>query len=277
MRPLRPVQPLLHDVVAALRGHDLALYAAGLTFYGAIAVLPATLVALRLAGVLLGPDRAARLGEQVGDVLPVALGAPGVVTRVVAAGAHLDVVTAVLVVLPSTLYGEGLRRAFVRMTGADESYAGWRGRLGVLPLLVVTPLMAVAILLSAPLLDHLTGSGHGGVALAVYVSLVLDWLLLTLPLAWVYRVLSPTTVSWRAAALGGTVTAAFVSGFLQGFVLFLAIPVDLGLPFGGYVAVGAVVAVALWLWVLHLVVLVGYQLVVTVDRRPVSARPPGSR
>ena len=28
-------------------------------------------------------------------------------------------------------------------------------------------------------------------------------------------------------------TASFVSGFIQGFVLFLAIPLDLGLPFGG--------------------------------------------
>lgn len=55
-------------------------------------------------------------------------------------------------------------------------------------------------------------------------------------------------------------TASFVSGFIQGFVLFLAIPLDLGLPFGGRVTVGAVVAVALWLWVLHLVVLVGHGL-----------------
>jgi membrane protein len=48
-------------------------------------------------------------------------------------------------------------------------------------------------------------------------------------------------------------------------VLFLAIPLDLGRPFGGFGAVGACVAVALWLWVLHLVVLVGYALSRTLD------------
>ena len=37
---MRPLRPLGRDVVRRLRGHDVALYAAGLTFYGGIAVLP---------------------------------------------------------------------------------------------------------------------------------------------------------------------------------------------------------------------------------------------
>jgi membrane protein len=63
---------------------------------------------------------------------------------------------------------------------------------------------------------------------------------------------------WRSALVGGLATGAFVAGFLQGFVLFLSLPLDLGAPFGGQTAVGAVCAVLLWLWVLHLVVLVGW-------------------
>lgn len=266
MHPLRPVQPTLREVAAGLRRHDLALYAGGLTFYGSIALLPALLVALRIAGLLIGEDRVARLGGRVADALPDALGAPDLVANLIAEGAHLRLLTAVVALLPSTLYGEGLRRAFARMARTDESYTGWRGRAGVVPLLLVTPLMALAVLLSAPTLAHLTDSGHGGTALAVYLALVLDWLVLSVPLSYVYRMLSPADVSWRAAAIGGTVTASFVSGFLQGFVLFLAIPLDLGLPFGGYTAVGAMVAVSLWLWVLHLIVLVGHQLVLVLDR-----------
>ncbi len=266
MRSLRPVGPTLREVASGLRRHDLALYAGGLTFYGTIALLPATLVALRLAGVLIGPDRVARLGGRVADALPDSLGAPALVARLIAAGAHLSVLTLLVALLPSTLYGEGLRRAFARMARTDESYTGWRGRAGVLPLLLVTPLMAVAILLAAPTLAHLTSSGRGGTALAVYLALVLDWLLLSVPLTYIYRVLSPAEVSWRAASVGALVTASFVSGFLQGFVLFLSIPLDLGLPFGGYTAVGAMVAVSLWLWVLHLLVLVGHQLVMVLDR-----------
>ena len=58
--------------------------------------------------------------------------------------------------------------------------------------------------------------------------------------------------------MGAVVTGAFVSGFLQGFLVFLALPVDLGRPFGGLVVVGITTGLLLWLWVLHAVVLVGY-------------------
>ncbi len=276
---LTATRAVTRDALASSRHHDLALYAAGLTFYGGIALLPATLVALRLAGALAGQAHVARRGESVAAALPDALGAPAVVVRLVESGAHLPVLTLLLAILPSTLYGEGLRRAFLRLSHAEESYVGWRGRLGVLPLLAVTPLMALAVLEAAPLLARLVAAGPAGTALAVYLALVLDWLLLSVPLAFVYRVVSPAVVSWRAAVVGALVTASFVSGFLQGFVLFLALPLDLGLPFGGAVAVGAAVAVALWLWVLHLLVLVGHQVVLAVDRRRsapvVSARPRG--
>lgn len=271
----RTVRDVTRRTAAQVRHHDLALYAAGLTFYGGIALLPATLVALRLAGALVGIHRVTELGEQVARALPDALGAPAVVSRLVTEGAHLRLLTLLVAVLPATLYGEGLRRAFVRLAGSDEAYVGWRGRLGVLPLLVVTPLMALGVLESAPLFARLVADGPGGTALAVYLALVLDWLLLSVPLTYVYRVLSPRSPTWSAAAVGALVTASFVAGFLQGFVLFLALPLDLGLPFGGATAVGAAVAVALWLWVLHLLVLLGHQLVTALDeRRPGEALAP---
>jgi uncharacterized BrkB/YihY/UPF0761 family membrane protein len=54
------------------------------------------------------------------------------------------------------------------------------------------------------------------------------------------------------------VTAAFVSGFLQGFLLFCSLPIDLARPFGGLPGVGVACALLLWLWILHAVALVGY-------------------
>jgi hypothetical protein len=65
--------------------------------------------------------------------------------------------------------------------------------------------------------------------------------------------------------VGAAFTAACLSGFLQGFVLFLALPLDLGAPFGGLAVVGGVIAVGLWLFVLHLVVLVGWLLTQSLD------------
>ena len=56
-----------------------------------------------------------------------------------------------------------------------------------------------------------------------------------------------------------------IAGFLQGFLLFLAIPVDWSLPFGGLPVFGAVAALALWLYLIHVLVLVGYRLTLTLD------------
>lgn len=58
-----------------------------------------------------------------------------------------------------------------------------------------------------------------------------------------------------------------LAGFVQGFVVFLALPLDISRPFGGYRPVGAMVAVGLWLWVLHLIVLVGYELTRQIHTR----------
>jgi membrane protein len=219
---------------------------------------------------VLGADRTARLGSDLADALPGAVGAPETTRAVIDAGASLGWVTALVALVPASLYGEGLRRAFVRLEEQDESHAGRRGRLGVLPLLAATPLLAAVVLLCAPILAALADDGAGSRALGAYLALCLGWVLLTGPTAYVYRVLSPKTPGWRACLLAGSTAAAFVAGFLQGFVLFLAIPLDLGRPFGGFVAVGACVAVALWLWVLHLVVLFGYALSRTLDT-PVPA------
>jgi len=104
------------------------------------------------------------------------------------------------------------------------------------------------------------------VVAASYLSLNVLWVAAWLPLTWVFRVVAPGRPAWRAAFGGAVVTAAFVAGFLQGFLLFLALPVDLGRPFGGLAVVGVVSALLLWLWVLHLVVCVGYALTWALDR-----------
>lgn len=66
----------------------------------------------------------------------------------------------------------------------------------------------------------------------------------------------------RRAAHGGV-----RPGFLQGFVLFLALPLDLGAPFGGLTVVGGVVALGFWLFLLHLVVIAGWLFTQALDER----------
>jgi membrane protein len=92
----------------------------------------------------------------------------------------------------------------------------------------------------------------------VLLSFLATWLVLTPVVSWVFWAVAPGRPPGAATVHGAAFTAANVSGFLHGFVLFCSLPLDLGLPFGGFAAVGAVVAVLLWLFVFHVIVLTGY-------------------
>ncbi|MGY1725315.1 YhjD/YihY/BrkB family envelope integrity protein [Blastococcus sp. SYSU DS0533] len=171
-----------------------------------------------------------------------------------------------LALLPMSLYGEGLRRALLRFSARHEDHTAWRGRLAALPLLLLAPVLLYPLLLAAAQMADLADRGGvaatvGQVALGYYAVLAA----LTLPLAWGFRVVGGGRVRWRSLLVGALFTAACLSGFLQGFVLFLALPLDLGAPFGDLDVVGGVVALALWLFLLHLVVLLGWLTTQTLD------------
>ena len=259
---------LVRDTVRGLRGHDLPLHAAGATFYAGIAIVPSAIVVVWVVSLALGDARVDAYADDLAAALPDQLGAPAVARGLLEAATRMTALTALLAVLPATFYGEGLRRAFAAIAEERETMPGWRGRLRVLPLLAASPLLALLVLAVTPLVADLMGSGGTWrTLLAFYVSFLVDWLALSRMLAYVYRFLAPRPVSGRAALWGGYVTGSVVAGFVQGFVLFLSLPLDLGAPFGGFRGVGAVVAVGLWLWLLHLLALVGYELTLRIDAR----------
>ncbi|WP_324274771.1 YhjD/YihY/BrkB family envelope integrity protein [Blastococcus brunescens] len=249
-----------------LEGRDLALIAAGLTFYAGIAVVPVLVLAFALTAWLTTPERVTELGGRLAELLPGDLGAPDAVQRLVSAGVELSLLSGVLALLPMSFYGEGLRRALLRFGGVREGLTGWKGRLAAVPVVLVTPLLLYPLLLTVPVMADLAESGGvgptlGRIAVGFYGVLGA----LTVPLAWGFRVVAGGRVRWSALAAGALFTAACVSGFLQGFVLFLALPLDLGAPFGGLDVVGGVVALGLWLFLLHLVVIGGWLATQSLD------------
>jgi membrane protein len=258
-----------------LQGRDLALIAAGLTFYAGIAVVPLFVVTLWLTARITSPDTVRWLGGRLSDLLPGQLGAPGAVEQLFAAGVGLTPLQVVLSLLPMSLYGEGLRRALLRFSGQrHDSLTSWKGRLLALPLLAVTPLLLYPLLLVVRVMADLADEGGvgptvGRIALGYYSVLAA----LTVPLVWGWRVVAGGRVRWPALLIGALFTAACLSGFLQGFVIFLALPLRLGSPFGGFTGVGAVVAVGLWLFLLHLVLLVCWLLTQSLDERLARGSP----
>jgi membrane protein len=262
----RSARELARGVRERLSGRDLALIAAGLTFYAGIAVVPLILLAISLTAVFSSEAEVADLGDRLVTLLPPELGAPAALDRLVEAGIGLDALGVLLALLPMSLYGEGLRRALLRFSSREETWTAWRGRLAALPLLLVTPVLLYPLLRVAGVMADLAETGGAGatvgrIALGFYAVLAV----LALPLAWGFRVAGVERVRGWVLVTGALFTAACLSGFLQGFVLFLALPLDLGAPFGGLDVVGGVVAIGLWLFALHLVVIVGWLATQTLD------------
>jgi membrane protein len=264
---------LVRSTRRRLEGRDLALIAAGLTFYAGIAVVPLLVVTFALTAGLTSPGTVRELGDRLVELLPGRLGAPEAVRSLVSAGVSLDVWGGLAALLPMSLYGEGLRRALLRFGGRRESLTAWRGRLLALPLLALTPLLLYLLLLAARVMADLAEAALGRTALGFYSVLAV----LTVPLLWGFRVVAGGRVRRPALVVGVLFTAACLSGFLQGFVLFLSLPLHLGLPFGGFTAVGSVVAVALWLFLLHLVLLVCWLLTQSLDERLSRSANSGGR
>src|SRR3954451_9088289 len=107
-----------------LRGRDLALHAAAVTFYAGIAVVPVALLATWVTGLVAGAGRVRRLTGHTIEALPDAIGAPHALSALIDAGLHLTPMLAVASLLPATLYGEGLRRAFVSLREPGEPMVG---------------------------------------------------------------------------------------------------------------------------------------------------------
>ncbi|BCJ66994.1 YhjD/YihY/BrkB family envelope integrity protein [Polymorphospora rubra] len=252
---------LARAALRPVRGRDLSLHAAAITFFGAVAVVPVALLAVWTTGLLAGPDRVRRLAGHAVAALPDEIGADRGAAALIDAGLELTPLLALAAVLPASLYGEGLRRAFVsvaRTAPPGGPLIGWRGRLLLLPLLAAAPALVLSVLLSLPLTTRLVGEGGWAGVLGVVLSFLAVWLALTPVLVWVFRVVGPARPDGLSTVVVGSFTAANLSGFLHGFVLFCSLPLDLGIPFGGFAGIGAAVAVLLWLYLLHVIVLTGY-------------------
>ncbi|OZC64068.1 hypothetical protein CH306_01610 [Rhodococcus sp. 15-725-2-2b] len=260
-------------IKAGFAREDTTLIAGGLTFYAVIAVVPLLLLTIRACTLLVSADWVRGGFDAMSALLPDALGARAAVDGLATAGVELGPIGVLIAIFPATFYGEGLRRAIVRFAPTRESFTGWRGRLAMVPFFAAAPVLLAGVLCVARLLDASTGGGGiGAMTLRVFLGFNCLWVILSVPLAWTYRVIAPRAVNWRALIVGSLVTSSIVTGFVHGFILFLAIPVDLGAPFGGLTAIGGGVAIMLWMFVFHVLALAGWLVTAEFDRLDDAAR-----
>jgi membrane protein len=265
---------LATDVGSCLHGHDLWLYAAGLTFYTSIAAVPLLLLCLAFAGAIVGQAAVEELTARLISYLPgdvrdlIALGPVHDMNLMVGGAALLAAL------IPATSYGEGLSRAFGRFADQARSRA-LRGRLLSLLLVVVLQVATLGVLLAVDVLPDLLGIGFGARALGTYLTFLVGWFLSAGVIAAIYALFPPLrlggpSVLWAAAATG-----SFFTGMSMGWLLLLRFGVDVGLAYGGSAVVGTLVLAGIYFFLVQVVVLTGFVLALELDRR--GGNPLGAR
>ncbi|MGB3355492.1 MAG: YhjD/YihY/BrkB family envelope integrity protein [Mycobacterium sp.] len=244
---------------------DLALWAAGATYFGVIGLVPLALVSLWAAGLLIGHAAVISSMEAAIGGLPSGHGTPEALRTLTSVALSMSWWQALVVLFPASLYGEGLRRAFVQFSSESDKLTGWRGRAGLLGVAAVAPFLVLAVLWSAPYVAPLYAGEGWSLVWGVFVGFHVVWIAVSTALLGVYGLIAPGRYRPKALVLGAFGTGAILAGFLQGFVLFLAIPIEWSAPFGNLPIIGAVSALALWLYLVHILVLCGFRITVVVD------------
>lgn len=250
---------LVKDVAHSCRGHDLALYAGGVTFYAAIGVVPLLLIAVYLAGRIVGPPTVLDLSTGLARQLPDSLGAPQAARALGVAGDRLGLGAAVAAFVPASLYGEGMVRAFDRLSmHGERGRRTLRGRLGSLGIVAASPVLLLIGLATTHALTSTLGTGFWSRALGTYLAFLVGWLSISVMLAFAYGAMAPERPGRRALAWGALGTGSMLSGTSLGFLVFLRLDLPLAQAYGGAVPVAAAAAALLWLYLLHAIFLVGY-------------------
>jgi len=263
------------EVVRQIRRHDLVFYAAGLTFYAAIAVVPLLLVAWFVTSLILGDEVVATLTTALAAYAPTSLGLRDAVESLGEVGPRLGIASLAAALVPATSYGDGLVRAMDRITERDRRAKGLRGRLLALVFVASLPPVVVAELGAVAVLPGALGFTGQFNLVSVAVAFVVGWLSAGLLVGVLYRAFSPRPLSAGPLAVGAALTGSFLSGMSLTWLFLLRFGVDVGVAFGGSDLLGTVIVAAVFLYLVQVVLLGGYVLTLVLASGSVGPVVPG--
>lgn len=262
------VRGLARDVFSHLAEQDVSFIAAGLTFYAAIAVVPLMLSAVYIAGLIVGGDTIMQLGAETVELAPDALNLQRSLAALQQVGPGLGIASFVAGLIPATTYGEGLLRAFTRFTpGRRPGRTSLRGRLLTSLLLALFPLFTIVGLFSVAYVRDLLGGGLAPRLLGGYLAFLFGWAATTVICMVMYGLFGPRRPGLAPLAWGSAAAGSFLSGMTLGWLAVLEIGINVGAAYGGSRDLGSVVLFLVYLYLVQLVLLVGYVLTLELDER----------
>ncbi|GAA3091737.1 YihY/virulence factor BrkB family protein [Streptomyces rectiviolaceus] len=268
----------LRRTPAAMWNDDVSDWAAALTYYAILALLPALLVTVSLIS-LVSPDTTQSLITEVTDWAPAQSGSALNEALTEMAGARSAAVTVVIAGGVSALwsassYAAVFRRALHAMHGVKDTRPVWRKAHRVL----MTALALLALLAASALVLVLSGSlvqavgrraGVGDAGQTVWS--VMRWpalvCLVVLLVLVLFRNAPPAERGWRRSLPGGLLAALL---WLLSSGLFTLYASGFGTYGKLYGSLAGVVVFLVWLWVSNLALLAGAQFTVEMTRGPVA-------
>lgn len=278
-----PWWPALRRTPVSLWNDDVSDYAAALTYYAILAVLPALPTAV-VTFAMISPGTAeefvahvtayapAQSGPELHAVLARKLGSGGTAWPLMAAGTASAMWSA-------SSYMAVFRRALHHMHRVEDHRSPWRRAhrivLTALVLLALLLIGSLTLLLSGPLAEAV-GRPFGVDATAAWVWSLLRWPLLLCLVALLVVVVfhtGPASARRRAHSLpGGVLAAVLWLTVSAGFSLYAS---TLGAYNRLYGSLAGVVVFLVWLWLSNLALLTGAQFAAELSgtRGPSTAYP----
>ncbi|MFJ4482568.1 YihY/virulence factor BrkB family protein [Streptomyces longwoodensis] len=259
--------PALRRTPVSLWNDDISDYAAALTYYAILAVLPALLVTVLSFG-LISPGTAQKLVAQVTAYAPGGSGADlhRVLVRALRAdGAAWPLLAGgtVSALWSACSYLAVFRRALHRMHRAEDPRSSWhrahRILLTALALLVLLAVSALVLLLTGPVAESV-GRLFGLGAKVAWAWSLLRWPLLLCLVAGlviiVFRHGPPPSRRRRHSVPGGVLAAGLWLAASAGFAAYAS---GFGTYSRLYGSLAGVVVFLVWLWLTNLALLAGAQ------------------
>lgn len=268
----------LRRTPVAMWNDDVSDWAAALTYYAILALLPALLVTVSLIS-LVSPDTTQELIAEVTDWAPAQSGSALNEALTEMADAHAAAVTVVIgggvsALWSASSYAAVFRRALHAMHGVKDTRPVWRKAHRVL----MTALALLALLGASALLLVLSGSlvqtvgqrvGVGDAGQTVWT--ILKWpalvCLVVLLVLVLFRNAPPSARGWRRSLPGGLLAALL---WLLSSGLFTLYATGFGTYGKLYGSLAGVVVFLVWLWVSNLALLAGAQFTVEMARAPAA-------
>ncbi|MFD9791532.1 YihY/virulence factor BrkB family protein [Streptomyces sp. NPDC059070] len=279
-RPPAAWWPALRRTPGSLWDDDISDYAAALTYYAILTVLPALLITV-LAFGMISPDTAAEFVTHVTAYAPAESGAPlhDVLSRLLGADRTawpLLATASASALWSASSYLAVFRRALHRMHRLEDRRSTWRTAHRI----VLTALGLLALLLAGSLTLLLTGplAQAAGRTLGVDTTVAWAWSLLRWPLLLCLVALlvvvvfhtGPAPARRRERSLPGGVLAAAL--WLTVSAAFSAYAGTLGAYSKLYGSLAGVVVFLVWLWLSNLALLTGAQFAAELAPRAHSTR-----